>query len=286
MTKACGVIYLVPVPIGNLGDITLRALELFKQASLIACEDTRKTSFLLSHYQIPVPKLISFHKFNERQRESILFEHLEAGKDLVIVSDAGSPGISDPSEKLVELAISRGIKVFALPGANALIPAVTTAGFRTQQFQFIGFLPSDNAKRRQKLKELAQYPYPSIIYESPHRLREALAELHEYCGNRKLAISREISKLHEEHLYGYVEDFLQDEDMTLRGEFVIVIQGCPQDTTETKSNAADIAYHIARCLKNGMGTREISNELSSVFAMPRSEAYNTVIAYLKKVNKQ
>ena len=286
MNKACGAIYLVPVPIGNLGDITLRALELFKQASLIACEDTRKTSFLLSHYQIPVPKLISFHKFNERQRESILFEHLESGQDLLIVSDAGSPGISDPSEKLVDMAISRGIKVFALPGANALIPAITTAGFRTQQFQFIGFLPPDTAKRKQKLKELAMYPYPSIIYESPHRIKDSLAELLDYCGNRRVAISREISKLHEEHLYGFVQDFLQEEEFTLRGEFAIVIQGCLRETDESNASAADMAYHIARCHKSGMGTREISNELSSVFNLPRSEAYNTVIAYLKKVNKQ
>ncbi|MDD2229118.1 MAG: 16S rRNA (cytidine(1402)-2'-O)-methyltransferase [Candidatus Cloacimonetes bacterium] len=285
MKAALGVIYLVPVPIGNLGDITLRALEILKAADLIACEDTRKTSFLLNHYEIPIPKLVSFHKFNERQREASLFKHLESGHDLVIVSDAGSPGISDPSEKLVQMAIERGIQVIALPGASALIPAITTAGMNAQQFQFIGFLPSEPAKRKHKLKEISLYAFPSVIYESPHRLLSCLAELLEYCGNRKIAISREISKLHEEHIYGYLEDIINDEELTLKGEFAIVIQGNSEEETATAFNQIDISYHIGKCLKAGMGTRESSVEIASIFSLTKSEAYNTVIAYLKRKSR-
>lgn len=277
---------MVPVPIGNLGDITLRAIETLKSADLIACEDTRKTSFLLNHYQIPIPKLISFHKFNERQREAILFAHLESGHDLVVVSDAGSPGISDPSEKLVQLAIERDIKVIALPGASALIPAISTAGFRAHQFQFTGFLPSDPSKRKHKLQELSAYPFPSIIYESPHRLQDCLNELLEYCGNRKVAISREISKLYEEHIYGNLEELVKEEEITMKGEFAIVLQGCPEEDLSGAFSLADIRFHIAKCLKSGMGTRETSAELASVFSLTRSQAYNAVIDYLKRSNRQ
>ena len=284
MKAAFGVIYLVPVPIGNLGDITLRALEILKAADLIACEDTRKTAFLLSHYEIPIPKLISFHKFNERQREELLFEHIERGHDLVVVSDAGSPGISDPSEKLVQMAIERGIKIFALPGASALIPAITTTGMNAQQFQFLGFLPSEPAKRKRKLKEISLYPFPSVIYESPHRLLTCLNELLEYCGNRRIAISREISKLHEEHVYGTLEDIINDEELTLKGEFAIVIQGSPEEESSPEFSQLDIDFHIAKCLKTGMGTRESSVEIASIFSLTKSAAYNTVIAYLKRLN--
>ena len=286
MKAACGVIYLVPVPIGNLGDVTLRALETIKSATLIACEDTRKTAFLLNHYQIPIPKLISFHKFNERQREALLFAHLESGNDLVVVSDAGSPGISDPCESLVQLAIQKGIKVIALPGASALIPAISTSGMRAQQFQFVGFLPADNAKRKLKLQEISAYQFPSIIYESPHRLLDCIKELLEYCGNRRIAISREISKLHEEHIYSTLEELVNDDEITLKGEFAIVLQGCPPEDLSESFSPSDINYHIARCLKSGMGTRETSADIALVFALSRSNAYNTVIAYLKKVAKK
>ena len=199
---ANGVIFLVPVPIGNLGDITLRAIETLQKAELIACEDTRKTSFLLAQYKIALPKLISFHKYNERQREAGLFEHLKSGKDLVVVSDAGSPGISDPCEKLVQTALQQGIEVIALPGASALIPAISVSGFSARQFQFIGFLPLEAHKRLSKIQEISLYPYPTVIYEAPHRILSLLGELLETCGDRSVCLCREISKLHEEHVYG------------------------------------------------------------------------------------
>lgn len=281
-----GVIYLVPVPIGNLGDITLRALEVLKSASLIACEDTRNTAFLLGNYNIPVPKLISFHKFNEKQRENKLFDHVASGKDLVVVSDAGSPAISDPAEMLVQAAIQKGISVIALPGATACIPAISISGFSTRQFQFVGFLPSDKAKRKSKIREISEYPFPSIIYESPHRLLECLSELHEACGDRSISIIREISKLHEEHIYTSLGQASGNDEITLRGEFCIVLQGCSASESELGVSEADINLHIAQCFKKAMGTKAISMELAAVFGLSRSEAYDMVVEYLKKRNRK
>ncbi|MDD4310486.1 MAG: 16S rRNA (cytidine(1402)-2'-O)-methyltransferase [Candidatus Cloacimonetes bacterium] len=283
---AHGVIYLVPVPIGNLGDITLRAIDTLKAADLIACEDTRKTSFLLSQYKIPCPKLISFHKFNERQREDVLFEHVKMGKDLVVVSDAGSPGISDPCEKLVTLAVSQGIQVIALPGASALIPAITTSGFPTQHFQFAGFMPTEAHKRRSKILEISMYPYPTVIYEAPHRILEHLIELKEVCGNRKVYLCREISKMHEEHISGTLESLIENRELTIKGEFVVVLEGCePIETYIGEFKQTDINYHIYKCLKSGMGTREISMEIAGVFNLTRSNAYKMVLDYLKAAKR-
>lgn len=283
---AHGVIFLVPVPIGNLGDITLRALELLKQAELIACEDTRRTAFLLSQYQIPVPKLISFHKFNERSREDILFKHLSSGKDLVIVSDAGSPGISDPCEALVQAALKAEIKVFALPGASAVIPAISVSGFSTRQFQFIGFLPSEAHKRNEALRELSQYNYPSVIYEAPHRITSLLEELLQSCGNRRVCLCREISKLHEEHLHSDLQSLITQGEITLRGEFALVLEGQENLLSlRGEFSSADLNYHIHTCLKRGLGTRESSQELAEIFKLSRSMAYEMVLDYLKKVKR-
>lgn len=276
MSLACGVIYLVPVPIGNLGDITLRALEILKQSSLIACEDTRKTAFLLSQYDIPKPRLLSFHKFNERQREEQLLTHLTQGNDLTVVSDAGSPGISDPSAKLVTSAIAKGIKIIALPGATALIPAITSSGMDTGQFQFLGFLPTPATKRKAKLQELARYQYPSVIYEAPHRLPGTLHELLEACGDRRISIAREISKLHEEHLQGMISDFVDNEELVLKGEFVLVLQGCIPQEPELPTRD-ELTALVARLQSRGLKTREISAEISQVYGISRSEAYHMVL---------
>lgn len=283
---ACGVIYLVPVPIGNLGDITLRALATLKQAELIACEDTRKTAFLLSQYKIPVPKLISFHKFNERQRETLLFAHVNSGKDLVVVSDAGSPGISDPCESLVQAAIAAEVEVIALPGASALIPAISCSGFSTRQFQFLGFLPAEAHKREEALRELSLYPYPSVIYEAPHRITTLLEELLAACGNRKVCLCREISKLHEEHVYSELQLLVSDTELTIKGEFAIVLDGCESISAMIGDfKEADINFHIHHCLKKGMGTRESSQEISDIFKLSRSQAYELVLKHLKQAKR-
>lgn len=278
---ACGVIYLVPVPIGNLGDITLRALDILRSASLIACEDTRKTAFLLNHYQIPIPRLISFHKFNEKQREELLLRHLEDGKDLVVVSDAGSPGISDPSGKLVESAVAKGIKVLALPGATALIPAITSSGMDSSQFQFIGFLPQTRQKKLAKLAEIAAYPYPSVLYEAPHRLKDTLKDLRDACGNRHICIAREISKLYEEQLRGTAEELLEDDKLTLKGEFVVIIEG-KKTLPKAEVSAKTIQEVISVLADEGLKSKEICRELCQSYSLSHSEAYQLVLEHKRK----
>ena len=277
---ACGVIYLVPVPIGNLGDITLRALEILKSSSLIACEDTRKTSFLLSQYDIPKPRLISFHKFNEKQREELLFRHLSEGKDLTVVSDAGAPGISDPSAKLVAAAISRHIQVIALPGANALVPAITTCGFETGQFQFVGFLPATVKKRKAKLQEIAMYPFPTVIYEAPHRVLSTLTDLQQACGDRTVSIAREISKLHEEHIYGTISELLASEDLVLKGEFVLVLEGCGT-VNKAELSSEELEKQVLELAEKGMKATQIVKEIQQQHGLARSEAYSLVLQLLK-----
>ncbi len=270
-------LYLVPVPIGNLGDITLRALELLKRAELIACEDTRKTAFLLKQYEIKAPKLLSFHKFNERQREEQLISWLKSGKDLIVVSDAGSPAISDPSESLVQEAIAQGIQVFALPGANAVIPSVSVAGFGTNQFQFVGFLPAQTKKRKEKLLEIAGYMHPTVIYEAPHRIMKLLKELLEVVGDRKVCLCREISKLHEEQIRGNLSDLADSEELTLRGEFALVLEAGKDEHAAPELDRTQLGEMIEALQKAGNGTREIADFIALEHKINRKEAYSLVL---------
>lgn len=275
-------LYLVPVPIGNLGDITLRALELLKKAELIACEDTRKTAFLLKQYDIKAPKLLSFHKFNESQREEKLISWLKSGKDLIVVSDAGSPAISDPSESLVQEAIKQGILVFALPGASALIPSISVAGFGTQQFQFIGFLPTQAKKRREKISELAGYGFPTVIYEAPHRMRKLLRELFQTMGDRRICLCREISKLYEEQIRGSLSELAESEELTLKGEFVVVLDAAHETNAIPAPDKMSLSRQISELRKAGKGTREIAEALTMQTDMSRKEAYSLVLEQSKK----
>lgn len=275
-------LYLVPVPIGNLGDITLRALELLKKAELIACEDTRKTAFLLKQYDIPIPKLISFHKFNERSREEHLIKYLQDGKDLIIVSDAGSPAISDPAEHLVNEAIKQGVQVFALPGASAIIPAISTAGFGTQQFQFVGFLPAQAKKRREKLQEIALYPYPTIFYEAPHRIRKLLSELLESVGDRQVCLCREISKLHEEQVRGRLSELVREDSFILKGEFVVVLNAPELSELPEATDPEMLKEQIIAMQKEGISTRDIAAIIAEVHKINRKEAYDLVLEYTRK----
>lgn len=268
-----GVIYLVPVPIGNLRDITLRALDTLKAVSLIACEDTRKTAFLLSRYDIPKPRLLSFHKFNERSREEALFTFLDGGEDLAVVSDAGSPAISDPAQSLVAEAIKRGHSVQALPGATALIPALSISGFSTASFQFIGFLPPKNKERKAAFVQIRDYPFPSIVYESVHHIKACLTEMREFFPQRQIAIAREISKLHEECIRGSVEDILEEYDITEKGEFVIVIDGAEPIEQEFPSPEA------VKLVKDNpeAKSRALAAELALKFGVSKNRAYEFVL---------
>jgi 16S rRNA (cytidine1402-2'-O)-methyltransferase len=221
-------LYLVPTPIGNLGDITLRALDVLKSVSTILAEDTRKSGILLKHYQISKP-LQSFHIFNEHQLLASLLKRMQAGEVMALVSDAGTPGISDPGFLLVREALKAGLKIECLPGATAFVPALVKSGFPTDRFVFEGFLP--HKKGRQTLiKKLAEEERTIVLYESPHRLVKALEQLLEYFGpDRNISVSRELTKVYEETVTGTVSYVLKHfKEKEVKGEIVLVIEGKPE----------------------------------------------------------
>ena len=219
-------LYLVPTPIGNLQDITLRALEVLKSVDLIACEDTRTSSKLLNHFDIRVPR-ISYHDHNERGRTPQLIDQMKAGQRIALISDAGSPGISDPGFYLVRACIEAEIKVEALPGATAVIPALTVSGLPSERFVYEGFLPVKKG-RQTRLGQLAEEPRTMVFYESPHRLLKTLGNFEDTFGpERPAAVVREISKTFEEVQRGPLAELKKyfAEKNKLRGEFVIVVGG-------------------------------------------------------------
>ena len=219
-------LYLVPTPIGNLQDITLRALEILKSVDLIACEDTRTSGKLLSHFDIQTPR-ISYHDHNERGRAPQLIEKMKAGQNIALISDAGAPGISDPGFYLVRACLEADIKVEALPGPTALIPALTISGLPTDRFVFEGFLPVKKG-RQTRLKQLADEPRTMVFYESPHRVQKTLVNFMETFGEeRRAAVVREISKTFEEARRGSLLELNNyfSQQTKIRGEFVIMVAG-------------------------------------------------------------
>jgi len=218
-------LFLVPTPIGNLADITLRALEVLKSVDTILAEDTRTSGFLLKHYEIAKP-LQSFHIFNEHKTLAGLIERMKKGEVMALVSDAGTPGISDPGFLLIREALKEGLAVDCLPGATALIPALVKSGFPTDRFVFEGFLPHKKG-RQTMIKRLAEEDRTIILYESPHRLVKTLEQLIEFMGEeRKVSVSRELTKLHEETYTGTVRETLTHfSQKEVKGEIVIVIDG-------------------------------------------------------------
>ncbi len=221
-------LYLVPTPIGNLGDITLRALDVLKIVNTILAEDTRTSGFLLNHYGISKP-LQSFHIFNEHKALAGLIERMKEGEIMALVSDAGTPGISDPGFLLVREALKAGLKIDCLPGATALIPALVKSGFPTDRFVFEGFLPHKKG-RQTTLKKLAEEDRTIVLYESPHRLIKTLEQLIEFFGSdRRISVSRELTKLHEETFTGTVQEVLHHfSTKDVKGEIVLVIDGKKQ----------------------------------------------------------
>lgn len=220
-----GTLYVVGTPIGNLEDLTLRALRIFKEVDLIACEDTRHTRLLLTHYGIAKP-LVSYHEHNERRRTAELLPRLEAGASIALVSDAGTPALSDPGYVIVHEATARGIPVVAVPGPSAVTAALAVSGLPTDRFVFLGFLPRKSGQRKRVLGEIAAVPWTLVLFESLHRLRDMLEDLREVLGDRQVAITRELTKRFEEVIRGTVTEVLQHFSGTEpRGEFTIVVAG-------------------------------------------------------------
>jgi len=225
MVAQPGKIYLVPTPIGNMGDVTGRALEILAEVAAVACEDTRVTGSLMKKLNLK-KKLISYHDFNEAERSQQLARMVTEGQSIAIVTDAGSPGISDPAYRIVRAAIEHNLEIVALPGPCAIIPAVTASGLPTDRFFFEGFLSNKSAARRRKLEKLKMFEHTLVFYESPHRVQKALADMLEILGNRQACLAREISKKFEQYIRGSIGEIIeQTKDRKIKGEIVLIVAG-------------------------------------------------------------
>lgn len=228
-------LYVVPTPIGNLEDITYRALNVLKNVSVIAAEDTRNTKKLLHYFEIMTP-LVSYHEHNKRGREAELIKRLDGGESIAIVSDAGMPAISDPGYELVQAAIERKYRVVVLPGANAALCALVGSGLPADAFYFYGFLPRKKKERTEELERLQSYQATLLFYESPYRMKETLKALQTSFGNRRAAIARELTKRFEEYVRGTLDELLDwAEQKEMKGEFCLVVEGnaeAPEESTK------------------------------------------------------
>lgn len=230
-------LYLVATPIGNLEDITLRALRVLRECDVVAAEDTRRTGQLLRHFEITKP-LISYFAFNESRRSEEIIERLRRGEKVALATDAGTPGISDPGERVVRAAIAAGLRVESIPGACALVAALTACGLPTDEFHFIGFLPHKSGQRRNELTRLSQLPGTLALYESPYRIEKLLGELNEVMPERCVVLARELTKKFEEFLRGKPAELLQRaKQRPLKGEFVVLISGTGTAVKQTSPDS-------------------------------------------------
>ncbi|MDP8221342.1 MAG: 16S rRNA (cytidine(1402)-2'-O)-methyltransferase [Candidatus Stygibacter frigidus] len=255
--KTNGKLFLVPTPIGNLKDITLRALEVLEMVDLIGAEDTRTSGYLLKHYNISTP-MTSYHKFNEKKRSSEFINRLKSGENIAVISDAGSPGISDPAAEIISQAIAAGIMVDALPGATALIPALVASGLPNERFYFIGFLPDKNKVRNNLLQSLKTCPATMIFYVSPHDIMSFASDIFKVFGDREITLARELTKLHEEYIRTTLQDLIDGVDIKLKGEFVAVVAGIKEVTLTDEQ----ILEEINILISTGLSNREIIETIS------------------------
>ena len=262
-------LFLIPTPIGNMEDITIRAINTLKKVEVIFSEDTRVTKQLLNYYEIS-KKLISSHNFNEANNESILLKYLSGGKDVGVVTDRGTPIISDPGYELVKVAIKNDYNVVSLPGATALIPALTVSGLNPSPFTFYGFLNSKESKQKKELEELKNLKSTIIFYEAPHRILKTLGNIKNILGNRQISISREISKKFEEVYRGTVDDVLKElEDV--KGELVIVVDGNHEEKTYDNLT---IIEHVNLYIKEGYKTMDAIKLVAKERNLNKNEVYN------------
>jgi len=272
-----GILYLVATPIGNLADITHRALQILQNVDLIACEDTRHTRKLLQHYGINT-KAISYHEHNEQQRAAELIDFLKQGSDVAVVSDAGTPSISDPGFRLVRAAIESEVTVVPVPGPSALISALIAAGLPTDEFFFAGFLPSKSNARRARLTELRSVPGTLIFYEAPHRLATTLTDAFEILGEREAVVARELTKVHEEVRRGRLSELAAHytNDENARGEIVVLIDRNVID--ETVASDQSIAVLVEQYEQGGMDHRAALKKAARELGLSRAEAYRKLIS--------
>jgi len=275
MNEEMGMLYLCATPIGNLEDITLRVLRILKEVDMIAAEDTRHTLKLLNHFEIRKP-LMSYHEHNKREKGREIVELVRAGKSIALVSDAGMPGISDPGSDLVLLAIQENIPLTLLPGASAALTSIVLSGLNTERFVFEGFLPRDRKERKKRLNECKQETRTIILYESPHHLRGTLQELLDTMGDRKIALARELTKIHEEVIRSTLKEaveFYREHDP--RGEFVLLLEGAfiQKDDFSQQENPLDIQSQLLIYIQEGMEKKDAVKKVARERGLHKSMVY-------------
>ncbi|HKV47865.1 MAG TPA: 16S rRNA (cytidine(1402)-2'-O)-methyltransferase [Candidatus Acidoferrales bacterium] len=286
-SKTCsGCLYVVATPIGNLEDISMRALRILKEADLIACEDTRQTMKLLSHFDIHT-KLVSYHEHNELTRSPEIVIDLEQGASVALVSDAGMPAISDPGQRLVSLCLRHGIKVVPVPGASAFVAALAASGLPAEEFTFIGFLPPRATQRRKALRELTAEARTLVFYEAPHRLLDSLEDMLELLGNRPTVIAREISKVHEEFQHGHLADVVEQvRKKPARGEITVLIgtaDGAPLHIQDSESapkvtNIVPLAKRVDQLMREqNLDRKAALKQAARERGLTRREAYKQLL---------
>ena len=278
-----GKIYLVATPIGNLSDISMRAIETLKNVDIIACEDTRNTIRLLNHFEIK-GHLTSYHEYNKIDKAYELCEKVKEGNNIAFVSDAGMPAISDPGYELVDIAYKEGLEVTVVPGASAVVSALAISGISSRRFAFEGFLPADKNEKKEILTELSQESRTLILYEAPHRLLKTLKELFEYMGNRNIAIVREITKLHEEVLRGKLADIIADyesEKIAIRGEYVLVIEGKSllekREERQKSFEEISIREHYEKYIAEGMDKKDAMKAVAKDRGIQKRDVYKELL---------
>ena len=278
-----GALYIVSTPIGNLGDITLRALETLKTADLVAAEDTRQTRKLFSRFGIKTP-LASFCGAKEQVRSKEIINRLKEGKKVALVSDAGTPGISDPGYFLVREAIDEGIPLYSIPGPSAIISALTLSGLSTASFVFEGFLPPKKGQRMKKLSLLAEEERTVIVYESPKRILKTLAEILTVMGDRKGAVAREITKIHEEVVRGNVSDIIKLlEEKGIKGEITLLVEGKKK---KEAPGPEEMEQFMRKLLADGLPLKEGAARVAERFGVPKRKAYSGLLGLKEGVNDE
>ena len=266
--KSDNALYLIPTPIGNLDDITIRSFKLLRDVDVLLCEDTRVTGSLLKKYDIK-QKLISCHEYNEDSIKYDVVKYIQEGLKVGLVTDQGSPIISDPGFRVVQEVIDKGYSVIGLPGATAFVPALISSGIAPSKFLFYGFLNSKNSRQKQELESLKLYPYTMIFYEAPHRIINTLENMRKIFGNRQISLSREISKLYEEIYRGTIDDVIENIDK-LKGEFVLIVEG---NTEQVDFSDIDIISHVKLYLDDGLSEMDAFKKVAKERGISKSIVY-------------
>lgn len=261
-------LYLIPTPIGNLDDITVRSLNLLKEVDIVLCEDTRVTGSLLNKYGIK-KKLISCHEYNEDKVKYEVVELLKEGKKIGLVTDQGSPIISDPGFNVVNEVIKNNLSVIGLPGATAFVPALISSGIFPSKFLFYGFLNAKDAKQVQELKTLQYFPYTLIFYEAPHRIKNTLNNMYQVFGDRKICLARELSKLYEEYIRGTISEVSEQVD-SIKGEIVLIVEG---NTQKVDYNDLDILEHVNLYIEDGLTEKDAIKKVAKERNVAKSIIY-------------